>query len=171
MSVDIVRSSGDGLQKAFSDASGLVCDPDTEEGRSLTRQSELESTDINRIVARYERAGLPLPSGESRFLDVSEVPDFRAAVEQVARAKMYFDSLPAMSRAMFDNDPALFLDKVSDPTQLGLLVEAGVIPKGEVKAIERPEAIVARQEATVKEEQRRARKVARELDREDPPPQ
>lgn len=131
---DSPRSSGDGLQKAYSEAAGLVCDPETEEGASKTRQSDLESTDINKIVDRFTRAGLPLPTGEGRFLDVSELPDYRGALEQVQRATDYFMSLPAKSRAMFDNDPGVFLDRVNDPSQLALLVEAGVIPKDEVRA-------------------------------------
>lgn len=166
--MDHPRSAGDGLQKKFSDESGLFCDPDTDGGRSMTRQSEADATDINKIVARFEKAGLPLPTGEGRFFDVSEVPDYRSAVEQVARAREYFDSLSATSRALFDNDPALFLDRVNDPTQLALLVEAGVIPKGEVKVVEAPEVVVAREREAVKADRKRSREIDRELDREDP---
>lgn len=142
-------------------------DPKDERSVSMTRQSELDSTDINKIVARFDRAGLPLPTGESRFLDVSEVPDFRSALEQVQRANEYFMTLPAKSRALFENDPAIFLDRVSDPAQLALLVEAGVVPKDEVKAVEAPDVVLAREEAQLKAERRRARKVEQELDRED----
>lgn len=164
---DEPRSSGDGLQKEYSDLSALVCDPEREEGASKTRQSDLASTDINNIVARYERAGLPLPTEESRFLDVSELPDFRSVLDQMNRATEYFMQLPAKSRAMFDNDVTIFLDRVNDPAQLELLVEAGVIPKDEVKVVETAEAISARAEAKLKSERRRARKVEQELDRED----
>lgn len=167
MKPDVTRSAGDGQQKRFSDESATVCDPETEEGRSVTRQADLDSTDINKIVARFERGGLPLPTGESRFLDVSEVPDFRGAVDQVNRATEYFAGLPARSRALFDNNPAVFLDRVTDPRALELLVEAGVIPRGEVKPVVTPEEEAAAERAALKVERRRRRDVDRELDRED----
>lgn len=170
MPVDNPRSSGDGRQKEFSDQTGLFCDPDSEEGASKTRQSELESTDINKIVDRFARAGLPLPTGEGRFLDLSEVPDFRDALHQVARANEYFMTLDAKARALFENDPAKFLDVVNDPAQLSLLVEAGVIPKGEVKRVEDPQVVAAAERAVVKAERKRAREIDRELNREDPDP-
>lgn len=145
-------------------------DPADERSVSVTRQSELESTDINKIVARYERAGLPLPTGESRFLDVSDMPDFRTALEQVQRASEYFMTLPAKSRAIFDNDPAIFLDRVNDPGALEQMVEAGIVPKGEIKVLEAPEVVVAREREAQKAESRRKREVERELDREDDRP-
>lgn len=147
-----------------------VFDPKDEKSVSVTRQSELESTDINKIVARYERAGLPLPTGEDRFLDVSNMPDFRTALETVQRAEKYFMELPAKSRALFNNDPAVFLDQVSDPAQLALLVDAGVVPKEEIKTVDAPEVVLAREEEALKADRRRARKVERDLDKEDGSP-
>lgn len=164
----LVRSSGDGLQKEFSDMTGCYCDPETEEGRSKCRQSELDATDINQIVERFERGGVPLPVGENRFLDVSEVPDFRSALAQVQRANEYFAALPAKSRAMFQNDPAAFLDRVNNPHELQLLVDAGVIPADEVKVPEAPEVVAARLRAERKAAAKDARAIARELEAEEP---
>lgn len=108
---------------------------------SKTRQSELDAADINKILKRFEKSGiLPMTNREGAYLDVSEVGDYRSALEQVRKADEYFAGLPADSRAIFENDPAVFLDAVNDPTQLHKLVDAGVVPKDEVKAETPPRA-------------------------------
>lgn len=139
--------SREAFREAYPDRMVLAADDDLDgetrkyaesdvAGESKTRQADLDASDINKIVKRFERDGIvPLSNREGLYLDVSEVPDYREAIEQVRRADEYFMSLPASSRAMFNNDPAEFLDKVNDPTQLDLLVEAGVIPKDEVKPV------------------------------------
>lgn len=110
-------------------------------GESKTRQADLDSSDINKIVKRFERDGvMPLTGREGIYMDVSEIGDYRSALEQVRKAEEYFETLPAESRAMFSNDPAEFLDKVNDPSQLELLVKAGVVPAGEVRVPEPPVA-------------------------------
>lgn len=122
----VVFSAGDEYDKSYSESSV--------EGESKTRQADLDSSDINKIVKRFERDGvMPMGSREGVYLDVSEVGDYRSALEQVKRADEYFSQLPADSRKMFNNDPAEFLDRVNDPSQLELLIKAGVIPKDEVK--------------------------------------
>jgi hypothetical protein len=134
MSNDIlVRHEYDGLQSSLSDDGSTKCC--AEEGK--TRQSEADQADINKIIKRLDRDGiLPLSAftqREGAFLDVSEVPDFASAMQQVDKARDYFMSLPATSRAMFDNDPAKLLDAVRREDSLQLLVDAGVIPANEVR--------------------------------------
>jgi len=75
--------------------------------------------DINNIVKRYVRDGFVshLAAGVPQFLDVSEIGDFRTAVEQVRAASEFFDGLPAKVRARFDNDPARFLDEAGQLTR------------------------------------------------------
>lgn len=127
----VVRQEGDGDGDQFSVYASV-----DEFSESMTRQSDADAADINKIVSRFERSGvMPLTAREGRFLDVSEVGDYRSALEQVRRANEYFETLPASSRAMFGNDPAVFLDKVNDPAALQLLVDAGVVPKDEVKPV------------------------------------
>lgn len=147
----VVRLADDGLDELYSDKAALFCDPLTDEGRSQTRQSEADAADINTIVARFEKSGiLPMTKREGEYLDVSMVPDYRTALEQVAMADEYFSSLPASSRAMFENNPAAFLDKLNDPDALQLLVDAGVIPKGEVKVREEKGEARVREDVEVK---------------------
>lgn len=153
----IIAQDYDGLAGVRSDAAALACDPDkvlyelTEDGdevlprdergqpveiypgRSKTVQADKDSTDINLIVARFEKQGIaPLVNREGAYLDVSEVPDFRGALEQVRIAREYFDLLPAKSRAIFRNDPAEFMDAVKDDVRLEDLIKAGVVKESEV---------------------------------------
>lgn len=93
---------------------------------SLTRQEFKEECDLGLILKRFSRT----PEGRSalanaqgfaegcRFDDVSAVPDFRAARDAVIAANGKFMALPAIVRRRFDNDPALFLDFMSNPSNL-----------------------------------------------------
>lgn len=96
--------------------SGTVC-----REKSLTRQSELEGTDINVIVRRYEKTGqAQVNVRPGFFLDVSEVGDYRRVLELVNEAEMAFGGLPAELRAEFGNNPERFLEAVqsASPEQL-----------------------------------------------------
>lgn len=114
------------MRREFAD--GTVCREE-----SLTRQSEKDQADINVILRRAEKQGImPLMRREGEYLDLSSVPDYREALDQVRVADEYFMSLPADSRAKFGNDAAAFLDAVNDPAQLQGLIDDGILPKGEV---------------------------------------
>lgn len=86
-------------------------------GPSLTKVSMQDECDVNRIVERFRATGLVthLASGSPAFLDVSEVSDYRAAIDQVRAVGVFFDGLPAPLRSEFGNDPAAFMDFVADP--------------------------------------------------------
>lgn len=97
-------------------------------GPGRTRQSEAAACDINRIVERYQQTGvLPMVDREMFFADVSEMEDYRAAVEQVRRADEAFMRLPPKVRERFGHDPAEFLDFCSDEKNRAELVELGLI--------------------------------------------
>lgn len=101
-------------------------------GQSLTRQSEMRNADINLIMAKYEKTGvLPPATREGFFADVSQVGDYRDALNRVERADKYFLHLPAAIRKKFDNDPAAFLDYVSDKDNLAEIEEMGLIAKSD----------------------------------------
>lgn len=96
--------------------------------KSLARQSEADSADINKIIARYEKTGiLPVDEREALFIDVSEMSDYRSAVEQVRLVQEYFAQLPAGTRAAFGNEPARLLDFMSDPANEAKARELGLV--------------------------------------------
>lgn len=97
-------------------------------GQSMARQSEAEGCDINKIMKRYEQTGvLPDAVRQGLFVDVSEMGDYRTAIEQVRSVDRYFASLPAATRAEFENNPAVFLDFAADPGNEARLRELGII--------------------------------------------
>lgn len=107
-------------------------------GKSRTRQSEAAATNINAIMRKYEKTGL-LPKGDARqafYADVSEMGDYRTALENVRLAEESFMELPATLRREFQNDPAEFLDFCSDPTNRDKMAEMGLIEK---KVEDRPD--------------------------------
>lgn len=84
---------------------------------SLTKQSFKPECDINGIMARAV-SGAAVSHLNSRvpvYLDVSNVPDYRASLEVVSRANGHFMSLSAEVRRFFGNDPAKFVSFVIDP--------------------------------------------------------
>lgn len=97
-------------------------------GTSLTRQSERDACDVNTIMRAYELTGVLPHDGKKRFyLDVSEMSDYRTALDQIHHADNLFSQLPAQVRKRFGNDPAIFLDFVADPQNQAELEEMGLI--------------------------------------------
>lgn len=100
---------------------------------SLTKQSFRDECDINRIMQRFKK----LCSSDylqnfnnvigGSYGDFSDVGDYRSALDQVMRAQGLFDALPAIVRKRFDNDPAFFLDFVSNPDNLEEMRSLGLV--------------------------------------------
>lgn len=106
--------------------------PPKDWGKSRTRQSEAKYADINVIMAKYEKSGmLPAASAEGFYADVSQVGDFREAIERVQRGDEIFMTLDAKVRKEFNNDVSEFLDFVTDKenreANLAHLKELGVV--------------------------------------------
>lgn len=108
------------------------------EKEGKTRQSEADSADVNKIMARFAHTGqLPGVDQVGLFADVSEMVDFREAREQVRRVEEFFMGLDAGIRARFDNDPALFLDRFNDGVDRSTFQEIGLEEKPE-EPVEEP---------------------------------
>lgn len=106
----------------------LVCDPKL--GR--TRQSAKAECDINNIMARFVKTGMLTyvqTRTPAKYLDVSEVQDFRTMLEQVRITENFFAGLPATVRARFENDPVAFMDFMGDPSKEEEARELGLVPK------------------------------------------
>lgn len=107
--------------------------------KTKTRQSEAAEADINVIMKRYEKTGLlPQSAVEAMYQDVSEVGDYRSALEVVRIGQEAFMQLPAQLRARFDNDPAAFVDFVSDPRNRPQLEEMGLVEKAPAGPVASP---------------------------------
>ncbi len=84
-----------------------------------TKQAGKDACDINKIMHRYIRQGVieHVNKHEPQYLDNSGL-DFQAALELVAQAREIFADLPSQTRAVFKNDPAVFMDFVQNPANV-----------------------------------------------------
>jgi len=121
----------DGNEKLYdfvarSKSASLLClDP------SRTVQSEMNETDINVIVKRFNVSGeMPIAHGRipNQYIDVDGELDFATAYELVQDAERAFMEYPASFRAKFENDPIAFADWATDPANIGELRELGLAP-------------------------------------------
>jgi len=72
---------------------------------SRTRQSETAATDLNAIVARHRKAGMPFPD-DKPYGDVTNMPKDRLeALGQIQAAREAFESLPFKVRQAVNHDP------------------------------------------------------------------
>ncbi len=96
--------------------------------KALTTQDYKNTCDINLIVKQWLDTGeiKHLAKGQPMYGDFSEATDYQDAVTRVQNADDRFMELPAEVRALCGNDPAVFLDLVSDPDGLDQLIESGL---------------------------------------------
>lgn len=90
---------------------------------SLTQQHFKDESDINKIIARYNRTGVlvdpSIPrSGEALFGDFSQVRDFSEAQNYICMAKEAFMELDSSIRRRFNNDPAELIAFMNDPNNI-----------------------------------------------------
>lgn len=122
------------FKNRYSPSQGRVLDQTGEE--SLTRQSEADSCDINKIMERFTRTGqLPVTVNIPARYGDARIPDFQTAQQIVNDAKNAFNELPAKVRQHFGHDPKNFLEALNSPSPevVDLFLQNGV-------AIEREES-------------------------------
>ncbi len=97
-------------------------------GESMTRESFADELDINKIVERYARGGqLPLTDADARFGDVSEVRDYKSALDFVFEAKDKLGDLPEAARDQLTADPAEYWRLLDAATDRDGLVSLGLL--------------------------------------------
>lgn len=110
------------------------------EGESLTVQSERENTNINLIMARYEKTGLidHVRTRPGEYLDVVAPESYHAAMNIITDAQAAFNALPASLRKRFDNDPEAMLAFCSDPENEREMIELGMMLPSEDQGASEP---------------------------------
>lgn len=98
-----------------------------------TRHSESVYTDLNTIVAKYQKAGA-LPPSDLLYGDVSDFPvDRLEALQRIDAAREAFESLPFKVRQAVDHDPRLLEQWIAaNPAQareFGLLRPVDLAPQ------------------------------------------
>jgi len=109
------------------------------ENSKVTKQEFKEESDINTIMAQYQRTGdLPhINEVAPQYLDATG-HDFRTHMEFVAGAKELFGEMSSDIRSRFDNNPAKFLDFTSDPLNRVEMARMGLLSLDAQKAILNP---------------------------------
>jgi len=126
---------------AASNESGLHC-----EDASLAQQHFKDECDINNILRQFNITGiLPEHALSPRYGDFTGVTDYHSALNQVIAAEDEFMSLPAETRARFDNDPALLIEFLDNPQNKNEAIKLGLVNK----PAEMPQVVELPQEKTV----------------------
>jgi len=107
-----------------------MLEQDVQSSVSRVKQSFRDEVDINKIVARARsgQAVTHLAKNSPVFMDVSEVGDYKSALDMIRNADAFFAALPAKVREAFGNDPAEFLDAVDTVEGRAKFEAAGLIP-------------------------------------------
>lgn len=105
---------------------------------SMTEQSHKAECDIETILSKYRLSGVlgdPDRAKLAVFSDVSNVVDYREALDAIMQADEAFDALPAKIRERFDNDPAEFLDFFNDPANGQEMIDLGLAEKPKLGSV------------------------------------
>lgn len=107
----------------LSHDTGLDC-----RDESLTHQEFKEECDINTIIDRFGIGENPIEAQKwVTNVDIADAPDnYMDVMNQLNEARDQFMSLPAKVRSNFDNDPAQFVDFVSNPANGDEMVRLGL---------------------------------------------
>lgn len=97
---------------------------------SYTQQRFKDDVDVNNIISRLTRAGVPLPPQVGlEYYDLTDLSDYQSALELIRDADDQFYNLPSHIRDYFRNDPALLLEFSQDERNYDKAVELGLIVK------------------------------------------
>ena len=99
---------------------------------SMTIQSAADETDINVMIARYQKTGsfhgsTNMPTARPEFGDFIEVPDYQNAMNILLQAHDQFAALPANIRDRFSNSPEKYLAFLSDSSNKEEAIKLGLV--------------------------------------------
>ena len=109
----------------------------------VTKQEFKDECNVNVIVEAYKKgAPLGVTIHDGQFADVSELGDYKTAVDTVLEAEAIFKKLPMTIKSVV-KDPAGFVDFVNDPENKDQLVKWGLVPGPEPAAAVETAEVVA----------------------------
>lgn len=120
------------LRSAYIPHERVTLDFDGDAGISMTRQEFQDECDVNILMAKYEKQGLPFGPNSMRepmYYDFTIMPtDLQSAMNIMMDAEEAFMSLPAKARLEFGNDPVQFVEFASKSSSLDKMREWGLAP-------------------------------------------
>lgn len=96
---------------------------------SMVQEQFADACQTDTIIRKYNMMGVNpfIASGDSQYLDTTQIPSFVVAQNAQIKVKEYFEGLPSDIRLEFNNDPMQFAEVVSDPRNADYLREIGVL--------------------------------------------
>ena len=97
-------------------------------GESLTHQSFADECDINKIMAKFAKTGTVthLNADQPNYGLATSI-DFKEAMDTVTGSLDAFQDIPSEIRALFDNDPAAFLEFAENPDNIPEMARMGLL--------------------------------------------
>jgi len=101
------------------------------QGELITKQSDAEACDINNIIYQFTKTGQINHINEqaASYTDLPNQLDYQESLNILQQAQEAFETLPALMRKKYDNDPALFLEALQNPDEREYLTEMGVFQR------------------------------------------
>lgn len=95
---------------------------------SMTQQQFKRECDINHLLRKYQKTGMleHVNKFQGDYSDLCDVPDYHTAMNKIVSANNAFNMLPSSVRKRFSNDPAQFLQFVSDESNSDEMIELGL---------------------------------------------
>lgn len=82
---------------------------------SMTRQDQAEACNINNIYRKTQQGQLSLMSNKApTFGDFSDVGTYDTILESINEANEAFMALPSEVRKLYNNDPEMYYEKVTE---------------------------------------------------------
>lgn len=96
-------------------------------GKGLTRQSEKDDCDINKILDRYVETGVISGMGQPQKFGYASELSYTESMQIVADAQSQFEQLPSEIRTRFENKPEKFLAFVENEENRPEMAEMGLM--------------------------------------------
>ncbi|AXH74010.1 MAG: internal scaffolding protein [Microviridae sp.] len=105
----------------------------------LTEQSHKDSCDIHNILKKSEKTGIMehVSANKGTYGTMPTGDEFQTHMNIIASAETMFETVPSKLRNQFENDPAKFLDFISNDANKAKLDELG-LDSSHLKAPEVP---------------------------------
>jgi len=105
---------------------------------SKTKQSFKKDADINNIISKYVKTGVPPAAGNRQpmYGDFSSETDYRDVVDRIKAAEMEFSKLNSDVRKQFKNDPGNMIAFMADPNNAEECISLGLLPDPNLQGLE-----------------------------------
>lgn len=97
---------------------------------SMTRQSEMDACDIHNVLKQFSQQGFENlvreNAAKGQYADLPDEVDYQTSLNTVLAAQASFATLPSQVRERFHNNPAEFLEFLTDPANQDEAIRLGL---------------------------------------------